>query len=43
MDDCIRWGWRSVIGQGKGANLGVNVRRPIITNGDFVAYLCKSA
>jgi len=24
------------------SSFGVNVGRPIVTNGDFVAYLCKS-
>jgi len=27
-----------VIVEGEGADLGVNVRLPIVTNGDFVAY-----
>jgi len=29
--------------QREGAVLGVNLRRPIVTNGDFVALLCRSA
>jgi len=29
--------------QGEGAVWGVNLRHPIVTNGDFVASLCKSA
>jgi len=36
---CIRWGgycWRGR------AVLGVNLGRPIVTNGDFVAWLCES-
>ena len=28
---------------GEGATLGVNLRRLIVTSGDFVAYLCESA
>jgi len=31
-----------VIVEGKG-QFGVNLRRPIVTNGDFVASLCESA
>ena len=31
-----------VVGEGEGADLGVNVGRPIVTNGDFVAQLCES-
>jgi len=27
----------------EGADFGVNLRRPILTNGDFVASLCESA
>jgi len=29
--------------EGEGEVLGVNVRRPIVANGDFVASLCGSA
>jgi len=32
-----------VIVEGEGAVWGVNLRRPIVTNGDFVASLCESA
>jgi len=32
-----------VIVDGEGAVLGVNVGRPIVTNGDFVASLCGIA
>jgi len=32
-----------VIVEGEGAVWGVNLRRPIVTNGDFVASLCGSA
>jgi len=32
-----------VIVEGEGAVLVVNLRRPIVTNGDFVASLCGSA
>ena len=31
-----------VIVEGEGAVLAVNVGHPIVTNGDFVAYLCES-
>ena len=31
-----------VIVEVEGAVVGVNLGRPILTNGDFVAYLCKS-
>jgi len=31
-----------VIVEEEGAVLGVNLRRPIVTNGDFVAQLCES-
>ena len=31
-DGCIRWGWRSSKGK---YSFGVNVRHPIVTNGDF--------
>jgi len=31
-----------VIVEGKGAVFGVNLGRPIVTNGHFVAYLCES-
>jgi len=30
------------IAEGKGQFWGVNMGHPIVTNGDFVAYLCKS-
>jgi len=32
-----------VIVEGEGSVWGVNLRRPIVTNGDFVASLCESA
>jgi len=32
-----------VIVEGEGAVWGVNLQRPIVTNGDFVASLCGSA
>ena len=32
-----------VIVEGEGAVSEVNLRHPIVTNGDFVASLCKSA
>jgi len=32
-----------VIIEGEGAVLGVNLQRPIVTNGNFVASLCGSA
>jgi len=32
-----------VIVEGEGAVWGVNLRRPIVINGDFVASLCGSA
>jgi len=31
-DGCIRW---VVIAEGEGAVLGVNLRRPTVTNGDY--------
>ena len=31
-----------VIVEGEGVVSGVNLGRPIVTNGDFVAYLCES-
>ena len=34
-DGCIRWGWWSTKGKG---SFGVNLGRPIVTNGTFVAY-----
>jgi len=35
MDDI-----KALIVEKEGAVLGVNLGRPIVTNGDFVAYLC---
>jgi len=32
-----------VIVEAEGAFWGVNLRRPIVTNGNFVASLCRSA
>jgi len=34
---------RVVIVKGEGAVWGMNMERPIVTNGDFVASLCESA
>ena len=38
-DGCIRWGWWSSKRKG---SLGVNVGHPVVTNGDFVAWLCEN-
>jgi len=32
-----------VVIEGEGQFLGVNLRHPILINGEFVAYLCGSA
>ena len=37
---CIRFWWWSSKGKGQ---FGVNLQRPIVTNGDFDASLCESA
>ena len=37
---CIRWGGNGR--KGRGSFGGVNLWRPVVTNGDFVAKLCKS-
>ena len=39
-DGCIRWGGDHHRERG---SFGVNLGHPIVTNGDFVAYLCGSA
>jgi len=39
-DEASTWGWRS---PQERDNFGVDITRPIVTNGEFVAQLCKGA
>ena len=40
-DGCIRWGGNRRMGRGSFLWV-VNLGRAVVTNGDFVAYLCES-